>query len=100
MSESTQNNTFVPHESYGKIFLRFLKFGLLAWGGPVAQIAMIRQELVDDEHWITSDRFHRVLAVYQVLPGPEAHELCVYFGMLAGGRIGAILAGIGFMLPG
>ena len=81
----------VPQASYGQIFLRFLKFGLLAWGGPVAQIAMIRQELVDDEHWVTNDRFNRVLAVYQVLPGPEAHELCVYFGMLSGGRLGAIL---------
>lgn len=90
----------VPQESYGQIFLRFLKFGLLAWGGPVAQIAMIRQELVDEEHWVTNERFNRVLAVYQVLPGPEAHELCVYFGMLAGGRLGAILAGLGFMLPG
>jgi chromate transporter len=38
--------------------------------------------------------------VYQILPGPEAHELCVYFGMLARGRIGAVLAGLGFMLPG
>jgi chromate transporter len=41
-----------------------------------------------------------VLAVYQVLPGPEAHELCVYFGMMARGRIGGALAGLGFMLPG
>lgn len=90
----------VPQESSGRIFLRFLKFGLLAWGGPVAQIAMIRQELVEEEHWISRDRFNRVLAVYQVLPGPEAHELCVYFGFLAGGRSGAILAGLGFMLPG
>lgn len=90
----------LPSESYGRIFLRFLKFGLLAWGGPVAQIAMIRQELVDEKRWITRERFNRVLAVYQVLPGPEAHELCVYFGMMAGGRPGAFLAGLGFMLPG
>jgi chromate transporter len=90
----------VPQESYARIFLRFLRFGLLAWGGPVAQIAMIRQELVDEERWVTKERFNRVLAVYQVLPGPEAHELCVHFGMLAGGRIGAVLAGLGFMLPG
>src|SRR5215204_7205126 len=89
-----------PGESYGKLFLRFLRFGLLAWGGPVAQIAMIRRELVDEEHWISNERFNRTLAVYQVLPGPEAHELCVYFGMLARGRIGALLAGLGFMLPG
>jgi len=61
---------------------------------------MIRQELVDDEKWITPEKFNRVLAVYQVLPGPEAHELCVYFGMIARGRIGALLAGLGFMLPG
>lgn len=89
-----------PRESYSKLFLRFLRFGLLAWGGPVAQIAMLRQELVDDERWISPERFNRVLAVYQVLPGPEAHELCVYFGYLARGRFGAILAGLGFMLPG
>lgn len=90
----------VPPQSLGGIFLRFLRFGALAWGGPVAQIAGIRQELVDEEHWISPARFNRVLAVYQALPGPEAHELCVYFGMVARGRPGALLAGLGFMLPG
>src|ERR687894_2001329 len=89
-----------PREAYGKLFARFLRFGFLAWGGPVAQIAMIRDELVEEERWISRERFNRVLAVYQVLPGPEAHELCVYFGMLARGRVGAVLAGLGFMLPG
>src|SRR5215218_1959459 len=88
------------HESYSKLFLRFLRFGFLAWGGPVAQIAMIRRELVDEEHWISNERFNRTLAVYQVLPGPEAHELCVYFGMRSRGRVGGLLAGLGFMLPG
>ena len=98
MTSSPKSN--VPQESYARLFLRFLRFGLLAWGGPVAQIAMIRQELVDEEKWISSERFNRVLAVYQVLPGPEAHELCVYFGMLSRGRMGAFLAGLAFMLPG
>ena len=90
----------VPREPWLRLFLRFLRFGALAWGGPVAQIAMIRQELVDEEHWISSAHFNRVLAVYQVLPGPEAHELCVYFGMRSRGRWGGVLAGLGFMLPG
>lgn len=90
----------VPKQSYARIFLRFLRFGLLAWGGPVAQIAMIRQELVEEEKWISPEKFNRVLSLYQVLPGPEAHELCVYFGMIACGRTGALLAGLGFMLPG
>ncbi len=89
-----------PHESYGQLFLRFLRFGFLAWGGPVAQIAMLRQELVEEEQWVSKERFNRTLAVYQVLPGPEAHELCVYFGMLARGRLGGLVAGLGFMLPG
>ena len=87
-------------DSLGSIFIRFLKFGLLAWGGPAAQIAMIKHECVDEEHWISEDAFKKLLAVYQVLPGPEAHELCVYFGRLRGGKLGGFLAGLGFMLPG
>lgn len=87
-------------ETHPRLFLRFLRFGFLAWGGPVAQIAMVREELVGREKWISSERFNRVLAVYQVLPGPEAHELCVYFGYIARGRVGGFLAGLGFMLPG
>lgn len=89
-----------PAQTFPGIFFRFLKFGFLAWGGPLAQIAMIRQELVEEEKWISPEKFNRVLSLYQALPGPEAHELCVYFGMMAGGRAGALLAGIGFMLPG
>lgn len=87
-------------ESPGAIFLRFLKFGCLAWGGPAAQIAMIKRECVDEERWVDEKGFQRTLAVYQVLPGPEAHELCVYFGRLRGGKLGGFMAGLGFMLPG
>lgn len=89
-----------PALSLPALFMRFLKFGLLAFGGPVAQIAMLRRELVDEERWISSARFNRLLAVMQVLPGPEAHELCVHLGMRARGRLGGVLAGLGFMLPG
>ena len=87
-------------ESLGRLFLRFLRFGALAWGGPAAQIAMIKRECVDQERWIDEEQFKKILAVYQVLPGPEAHELCVYFGRERAGRIGGLLAGLGFMLPG
>jgi chromate transporter len=82
------------------IFVRFLKFGALAWGGPAAQIAMIKRECVDEERWVDEETFKKTLAVYQVLPGPEAHELCVYFGRIRGGKLGGFLAGLGFMLPG
>ncbi len=89
-----------PPMSYLALFGRFLRFGALAFGGPVAQIAMIRRELVDEERWISSRRFNRLLAVMQVLPGPEAHELCVHLGIRAKGRWGGVLAGLGFMAPG
>jgi chromate transporter len=98
--KETPNGINAPAEDYLRLFLRFLRFGLLAWGGPIAQIAMIRQELVQEEKWLTDERFNRVLGVYQALPGPEAHELCVYFGMISRGRFGGFLAGLGFMLPG
>ena len=87
-------------ESLSSLFLRFLKFGLLAWGGPAAQIAMISKECVDEQRWVSQETFRKTLAVYQVLPGPEAHELCVFFGRLKGGKLGGLVAGLGFMLPG
>ena len=61
---------------------------------------MIKRECVDEEGWVDEETFKKTLAVYQVLPGPEAHELCVYFGRLRGGKLGGFLAGLGFMLPG
>ncbi|MCA0210742.1 MAG: chromate efflux transporter [Proteobacteria bacterium] len=89
-----------PPLSLFQLFLRFLRFGFFAFGGPVAQIAMVRHALVEEERWISPARFNRLLAVMQILPGPEAHELCVHLGMVARGRIGGLLAGLGFMLPG
>src|SRR3954453_15567617 len=61
---------------------------------------MIKRECVDEERWISEESFKKLLAVYQVLPGPEAHGLCVYFGRIRGGKLGGFLAGLGFMLPG
>jgi chromate transporter len=83
-----------------KIFSTFLKFGFLAWGGPVAQLALIREELVEKKKWISAEKFKKILAIYQILPGPEAHEMCVHIGVMKGGRIGGMLAGLGFMIPG
>lgn len=95
------DNSNVPRMSYLKLFWFFFKnFGLFAWGGPVAQIALIKERLVIQDKWISLARFQRVFAVYQILPGPEAAELCMFFGCLSAGRIGGIIAGLGFVLPG
>ena len=96
-----EDNSCVPQLSILQIFWFFFsQFGIFAWGGPVAQIALIKERLVVKDQWITMARFIRVFGVYQILPGPEAAELCMFFGCLAGGRWGGLAAGLGFVLPG
>jgi hypothetical protein len=96
-----EDNSSVPRLSIPRLFwFFFYNFGLFAWGGPVAQIALIKDRLVFQDKWITLQRFQRVFAVYQILPGPEAAELCMFFGCLSAGRLGGIVAGLAFILPG
>ncbi|KAG0367980.1 hypothetical protein BGX24_003018 [Mortierella sp. AD032] len=96
-----EDNTNLPKMNLLQLFIFFfVEFGLMAWGGPVAQIARIKERLVVKRRWITVARFNRVYAVYQMLPGPEAAEICMFFGCLVGGRLGGIVAGLGFILPG
>ncbi|KAJ3331269.1 hypothetical protein HDU91_003378, partial [Kappamyces sp. JEL0680] len=90
----------VPHLTLWQVFKLFFSFGLRAWGGAVPQIVLLKDELVIQQKWISVKQFNRVYAVYQVLPGPEAAELCCYFGNLARGRTGGLIAGIAFLIPG
>lgn len=95
------DNSNVPHLSLPRLFwFFFYNFGLFAWGGPVAQIVLLKDRLVIQDKWITLERFQRVFSVYQILPGPEAVELCMFFGCLSAGRMGGIVAGVAFTLPG
>jgi chromate transport protein ChrA len=89
-----------PYLSFLELFRKFLSFGVRAFGGPMAQIAMMKVELVDEEDWISQDRWNRVYSLYQIVPGPEAFELACYFGFICRGRFGAFLGGLGFALPG
>lgn len=95
------DNSMVPKMSLPRLFwFFFYNFGLFAWGGPVAQIALIKERLVIQDKWITLERFQRVFSLYQILPGPEAAELCMFFGCLSAGKLGGVVAGIAFILPG
>lgn len=89
-----------PPESLWAIWWRFLAFGSQAWGGPVAQIGALHHRFVEQDRKVDEARFRRVLAVYQLLPGPEATEMCIWFGTVARGRLGGLVAGLGFVLPG
>src|SRR5829696_6704290 len=98
MAVTEQGAPRTAHDPPRAIFVRFLKFGALAWGGPAAQIAMIKHECVDQEGWVDEETFKKTLTVYQVLPGPEAHELCVYFGRIRGGKLGGFLLMLGLSI--
>ena len=96
--------TDIPHKAPAlpahELFFLFCSFGFRAFGGPSAQIALMKDEIVIDKQWISLDRFNKVYDIYQKLPGPEATELACYLGNLSRGRLGAFLGGLGFILPG
>jgi chromate transporter len=78
----------------------WLRIGLLSFGGPTGQIALMHRELVEIRPWIDDRRFLNALNYCMVLPGPEAQQLAVYIGWLMHGTRGGILAGALFVLPG
>ncbi|SCZ03263.1 chromate efflux transporter [Alkaliphilus peptidifermentans] len=82
-----------------EIILYFLKIGLLGFGGPMAHIAMMDNELVEKRKWATKEEFLDGLAVCNMLPGPASTQLGIYMGFIRGGIKGGILAGIAFILP-
>ncbi|MGH1465486.1 MAG: chromate efflux transporter [Cognatishimia sp.] len=78
----------------------FGRIGLLSFGGPAAQIAMMHKELVDDRPWLTEKQFLGALSFCMLLPGPEAMQLATYTGWRLRGTLGGLLAGLLFVLPG
>ena len=78
----------------------FGRIGLLSFGGPAAQIALMHQELVDKRRWLTEQEFLRALSFCMLLPGPEAMQLATYAGWKRAGVIGGLIGGGLFVLPG
>jgi len=77
----------------------WFKIGLISFGGPAAQIALMHRELVEKRRWISDGRFLHALNYCMVLPGPEAQQLATYLGWLTHGAVGGIMAGLLFILP-
>jgi len=76
------------------------KIGLLSFGGPAGQIALMHKELVEERRWIAESRFLHALNFCMLLPGPEAQQLATYIGWLLHGTKGGIIAGALFVIPG
>ena len=76
------------------------RIGLLSFGGPAGQIALMHRILVEEQRWLGEKRFLHALNYCMLLPGPEAMQLAVYIGWLMHRTLGGIIAGVLFVLPG
>ncbi|MFZ5962502.1 chromate efflux transporter [Thalassococcus sp. BH17M4-6] len=76
------------------------KIGVLSFGGPAAQIALMHKEVVDDRTWLSERQFLNALSFCMLLPGPEAMQLATYAGWRLHGTIGGLIAGLLFVVPG
>lgn len=97
MSEpETQTQRSVP---FKEAFRFWVKLGLISFGGPAGQIAIMHTELVDRKQWISESRFLHALNYCMILPGPEAQQLAIYVGWLLHKTIGGVVAGAFFVIP-
>jgi chromate transporter len=85
---------------FGEVFGTFAKIGLLSFGGPAGQIALMHRILVDEKRWLDEARYLHALNYCMLLPGPEAMQLATYAGWLLHGVRGGLAAGLLFVLPG
>jgi chromate transporter len=97
-----QNQSDSDHQmpSWRDVFLYFLFLGFVNIGGPVAQITMMFNHMVEKRRWLSKDRFIKIMAFCHMLPGPEALQLAIYIGYLKRKLWGGVLAGVTFIIPG
>ena len=85
---------------WGEMVRVFGRIGVLSFGGPAAQIALMHRELVETRDWLSEQAYLRALSLCMLLPGPEAMQLATYAGWRLRGTAGGLLAGLLFVLPG
>ncbi len=97
-TQTGQHISSIP--SFVNLFTAFGRIGLLSFGGPAAQIALMHRVLVEEKAWLTEKQFLNALSFCMLLPGPEAMQLATYAGWRLNGIIGGLMAGLLFVLPG
>ena len=85
--------------SVGEVARLFLKLGLIAFGGPAAHIALMREEIVRRRRWVSDERFLDLVGMANLIPGPTSTEVCIYLGYVRAGWPGLIVAGVCFIVP-
>ena len=89
-----------PYPTLAEATRIWARIGLLSFGGPAGQIALMHHILVEERRWLGEKRFLHALNYCMLLPGPEAMQLAVYIGWLMHRTLGGIIAGVLFVLPG
>ena len=85
--------------SVGEVTGLALKLGFIAFGGPAAHIAMLRDEVVSRRKWVSDQHFLDLLGATNLIPGPNSTEMVMHVGHERAGRRGLVAAGAGFILP-
>lgn len=88
-----------PRYSLKELLLYFLKLGTIGFGGPVALVGYMHQDLVENRKWISEEEYKEGLALAQLAPGPLAAQLAIYLGFVHYSFLGATLIGFAFVLP-
>lgn len=83
---------------YLQLFLSFLKTGFIGFGGGMAVISLIKEEVLR-HGWATEQEFVDMVAVSQVTPGPIGMNCATYVGYTVGGIPGSLIASMGIILP-
>jgi chromate transporter len=77
----------------------FTKLGFIAFGGPAAHIAMMRNEVVERRRWMGEQEFLDLMGATNLIPGPNSTELAIHLGRVRAGWWGLMVAGTCFILP-
>nr|ASR75196.1 hypothetical protein [Nostoc sp. KVJ2] len=83
----------------GELAKMFFKLGVIGFGGPVAHIAMIEDEVVKRRQWLTREHFLDLLGATNLIPGPNSTEMAIHIGYIYAGWLGLIVSGVCFVLP-
>ncbi len=86
--------------SLGTIAREWGRIGCVGFGGPPAHVALFRELCVARRGWLAEDQFERAIAATNILPGPASTQLAIYCAWRLRGRVGALVGGLGFILPG
>jgi chromate transporter len=93
------SSTPVSPPAFAEAARFWAKLGLVSFGGPAGQIAILHREVVERRHWLDDREFTRALNFCMLLPGPEALQLAIFLGWKMHGIRGGLVAGLGFILP-